>query len=71
VELIEDEVAALVELGSEQVTHVRRQELPTYVREGDVLVDGCRSPELTAELRRQVDELRSRLPVPAPGGFEL
>lgn len=71
VDVLEEEVAALVELGTEKVTTVARHQLPTYVKEGDVLVDGCHSPELTAELRRQVEELRSRFPEHAPGGFEL
>lgn len=71
VELIEDEVAQVVDLDSGVERAVPRAALPRGVHEGDVIVDGALDPALTAELRRQVEDLHARLAVPIPRGLDL
>lgn len=71
IEVLEGDVAALVELGTERITFVERSKLPSYAREGDVLVDGRPAPGLTEQLRAQVEALRASFPPAEPGGFEL
>ncbi|MFL5322529.1 MAG: DUF3006 domain-containing protein [Myxococcaceae bacterium] len=71
VELLEDEVAKVVDLDSGRESEIPRKLLPRGVNEGDVVVDGRIDRALTAELRRQVEEIHARLAVPVPRGLDL
>jgi hypothetical protein len=71
VDVLEDGRARVVELGSGKAQTVDRSSLPSGAREGDVVVDGRLDPELRARLTREVAELRARLAVPVPPGFDL
>jgi hypothetical protein len=71
VEQLEDTVAEVVDLDSGRATTVPRRMLPPKVKEGDVVVDGRIDRQLTAALRRQVEELHQRYAVPVPDGFSL
>lgn len=71
VEQLEDDVAQVVDLDSGRAGKLSRQSLPPKLKEGDVIVDGRIDGQLTAELRRQVEELHRRYAVPVPRGFSL
>lgn len=71
VELLEDEVAQVVDLDSGRAVNLRRAQLPRGAREGDVIVDGRIDKALSAELRREVEALHQRYAVPLPAGFSL
>lgn len=71
VELLEDEVAQVVNPDSGKAATCKRKALPKGVKEGDVVVDGRIDRQLSAELKRQVDDLHHRYAVPVPPGFSL
>jgi hypothetical protein len=71
VDSVEEGKARVVELDTGKARTVDRSSLPAGVREGDVVVDGRLDPELRAQLTREVAELRTRLAVPVPPGFDL
>ena len=64
VELVEDEVAQVVDLDSGRAKSVRREALPKGAKEGDVVVNGAVDEALSAELRREIEALRRRYLVP-------
>ncbi len=63
--------ARVVDLGTGKARMVDQSSLPAGAREGDVVVDGRLDPELRARLTREVAEIRKRLAVPVPPGFDL
>ncbi|MBN1207469.1 MAG: DUF3006 domain-containing protein [Myxococcaceae bacterium] len=71
VDVVEEERARVVELGSGRARTVDRGTLPAGTREGDVVVDGRLDPELRARLTREVAEARARRAVPVPRGLDL
>jgi hypothetical protein len=71
VEVVEEQRAQVVELGTKQARIVDRSSLPPGAREGDVVVDGRLDPELRARLAREVAEQRARLAAPVPPEFDL
>jgi len=71
VELLEDELAQVVDLDTGKAGTVPRAALPRAAREGDVVVNGAVDPELTGALAREVRELHLRLAVPVPPGLNL
>jgi electron transfer flavoprotein alpha/beta subunit len=71
VEVVEEQRAQVVELGTRQARVVERSALPAGAREGDVVVDGRLDPELRARLAREVAEQRARLAAPVPPGLDL
>lgn len=71
VDVLEEERARVLELGSGKTRTMDRGALPAGTREGDVVVDGRLDPELRARLTREVAETRARLAVPVPRGFDL
>jgi len=70
VELLEDEVAQVVDLDTGRAGSVPRAALPRRAREGDVVVNGAVDPELTSSLAREVRALHERLAVPVPPGLD-
>ena len=64
VELIEDEVAQVVDLESGRAKNVKRTQLPRGAKEGDIVVNGRVDEALSAELRREIEALRKRYAVP-------
>lgn len=60
VELLEDEVAQVVELESGKAKVVPRESLPKGTCEGDIVVDGKKDVKATAEARTAVKEARAR-----------
>ncbi len=71
VEVLEEERAQVVEVGTGRARTVERPTLPPGAREGDVVVDGRLDPELRARLARELAEKRARLAVALPPGLEL
>lgn len=71
VEVVDEQRAQVVELGTGQVRYTDRSALPPGAREGDVVVDGRLDPELRARLAREVAEKRARLAVPVPLELDL
>ena len=69
VELIEDQVAEVVDLDTGRTAVVPRKSLPRGVEEGDVLVDGREDPIERAKLLQRIAELHSDF-VPV-GNLEL
>jgi hypothetical protein len=60
VELLEDSVAQLMEVGSGKSTVVPRSTLPPQAREGDLLVNGQVDQRATAEAIRSLQQTRRR-----------
>lgn len=71
VELLEDNVAYVVDLASGDGAEVPRSSLPKGVREGDVIVDGRVDPAWTEALREEIARLQERVLTPSNGGFDL
>lgn len=71
VELLEDNVAYVVDLESGEGAEVPRSSLPKNVHEGDVIVDGRVDPAWTEALREEVERLQEKVLQPSHGGFDL
>jgi hypothetical protein len=71
VELLEDDVALLVDMKSGEDTEVPRALLPRGAHEGDVIVDGRVDQALTEAFREEIAEQQGRVLTPSNGGFDL
>ena len=71
VELLEEEVAQVVDLDTGRAGVVPRAALPGSAREGDVVVNGAVDPALTEAMAREIRALHSRYGVPVPAGLDL
>jgi hypothetical protein len=60
VELLEDEVAQVVDLSTGKAKVVPRQSLPQGTREGDVITCGKKDVKATTQARTAVKEARAR-----------
>jgi hypothetical protein len=71
VEMLEDDVAYVVDLKTGDGVEVDCKSLPPRVREGDVIVNGQVDAPLTRWYREQLQELHDRVVTPSNGGFDL
>lgn len=71
VDLLEDEVAQVVDLDTGRAGTVPRTALPLGTREGDVVVNGAVDPVLTDAMAREIRALHARYGVPVPRGLDL
>ncbi|MEN9797761.1 MAG: hypothetical protein RL653_1457 [Pseudomonadota bacterium] len=71
VDVLEDDVARVVDLDTGRAGTVARGALPVGAREGDVVVNGAVDPVLTEAMAREIRALHARYGVPVPRGLDL
>lgn len=71
VDMLEDDVAYVVDLKTGNGTEVPRASLPPRVREGDVIVNGHVDRALTQWYRDEFQAFHDKIVTPSNGGFDL
>jgi hypothetical protein len=71
VELLEDDVALVIDLATDEAFEVARSGMPEGVHEGDVIVDGRVDPVLTEQFREEIEKKMGDVLTPSNGGFDL